>query len=41
VVVDGLDEFGNVKIRDPADGTRYEMSPENFQKHWTGYSVWK
>lgn len=41
VVVDGLDELGNLMIRDPADGTRYEMTRENFLRHWSGYSVWK
>jgi hypothetical protein len=41
VVVDGLDEFGNIKIRDPWDATRYTMTPEVFRNHWTGRAVFK
>jgi hypothetical protein len=35
VVVDGLDEAGNVMIRDPQDGTRYEMTKDAFLHHWS------
>lgn len=41
VIVDGLDELGNVNIRDPADGTRYEMTRSDFEKHWSGQSVYR
>ena len=34
VVVDGLNADGNIMIRDPADGSRYEMTRANFLKHW-------
>jgi hypothetical protein len=39
VVVDGLDGAGNVTIRDPQDGTRYEMTRDDFLQHWTGRVV--
>jgi hypothetical protein len=41
VVVDGLDSAGNVMVRDPQDGTRYEMTRSNFDKYWTGCAVYK
>ena len=41
VVVDGLDELGRVIIRDPADGTRYLMSWEDFTKVWEGQTVFR
>lgn len=41
VVVDGLDEYGNIKIRDPADGTRYEMTRKDFLYYWSGRSVFR
>ena len=41
VVVDGLDELGNIKIRDPAEGTRYEMTRKDFLDYWTYHSVFK
>ncbi len=41
VVVDGLDELGNIKICDPADGTRYEMTKENFLLHWSLMAVYR
>jgi hypothetical protein len=41
VVVDGLDEQGNIMIRDPADGKRYEMTRKDFVKHWTLHSVFR
>lgn len=42
VVVDGLDEEGYIMIRDPADdGTRYEMTRENFLRHWNLTAVWR
>jgi hypothetical protein len=39
--VDGLDKNGNIKIRDPADGTKYEMTRKAFLEHWNGESVFK
>jgi hypothetical protein len=41
VVVDGLDEAGNVMIRDSKHGTRYEMIRSDFMKVWTGGAVWR
>ena len=39
VVVDGIDEAGDVMIRDPQHGTRYEMTRETFMKHWSHRAV--
>jgi len=39
VVVDGLDEAGNLMIRDPQEATRYEMTREAFLNHWSGRTV--
>jgi RHS repeat-associated protein len=40
VVVDGLDEAGNVMIRDPWDGgSTYQMTVPDFESAWTGYAV--
>lgn len=39
IVVDGLDEVGNIMIRDPQHGTRYEMTKEAFLHHWSGSTV--
>jgi hypothetical protein len=36
VVVDGLNESGEIMIRDPQDGERYEMKASDFMAHWTG-----
>jgi hypothetical protein len=41
VVVDGLDEAGNVRVRDPQDGERYEMTRKEFEKFWTGCIVYR
>ncbi len=41
VLIDGLDKQGNIMIRDPADGTRYEMTRSNFLKHWTLHCVFR
>lgn len=41
VVVDGLDEHGLIMIRDPADGTRYEMTRADFIKHWNGTVLYR
>lgn len=35
VVVDGLNEAGNIMIRDPQDATRYEMTKQAFLHHWS------
>lgn len=34
VVVDGFDDVGNVAIRDPFHGTRYEMTKQEFLLYW-------
>ncbi|MBX9721591.1 MAG: hypothetical protein K2X81_09370 [Candidatus Obscuribacterales bacterium] len=39
VVVDGLDEAGNIMIRDPQHATRYEMTRETFMKHWSNRAL--
>lgn len=39
IVIDGKSEAGNVLIRDPNEGTRYEMTKEEFVKYWNGRVV--
>ena len=39
VVIDGLDESGNLSIRDPKQGTAYEMQRHDFLHVWTGRAV--
>jgi len=41
VFVDGLSVSGNVIIRDPGRGTRYEMRQEEFFQYWSGHWVCK
>lgn len=41
VVVDGLDDRGLIMIRDPADGTRYEMTRAHFIEHWNGTVLYR
>lgn len=41
VIVDGMDEAGNVMIRDPQDATRYEMNREDFIEYWTRRAIWR
>ena len=41
VVVDGVDDAGNVLIRDPWNATQYSMTPSNFNNAWNGFSVFK
>jgi ABC-type bacteriocin/lantibiotic exporter with double-glycine peptidase domain len=41
VVVDGVDNAGNICIRDPAQGTRYEMTGGEFTRVWTGIVVFR
>lgn len=41
VVVDGLDARGNVMIRDPVHGTRYEMSRVDFDGNWNGHVMYR
>ncbi len=36
VVVDGLGDDGNIRIRDPWRGTRYEMTRGDFLDAWKG-----
>lgn len=39
VVVDGVDASGNICIRDPYHGTKYEMTREQFLKYWNSRAV--
>ncbi|GAB4298477.1 MAG: hypothetical protein Fur0025_36970 [Oscillatoriaceae cyanobacterium] len=41
VVVDGWDNLGNLKIRDPWDATRYIVRINDFIEFWTGFAVFK
>jgi hypothetical protein len=41
VAVDGWNELGQIMIRDPAKGTRYEMTETAFLELWDGRSVHK
>ncbi|NJQ96528.1 MAG: hypothetical protein HC784_00160 [Hydrococcus sp. CSU_1_8] len=40
VVVDGCDELGRICIRDPWDGTKYKMEPEEFLQYWTQMGIY-
>ena len=39
VIVDGIDEFGFVLIRDPWQGTSYKMTKDDFCKYWTTEAI--
>ena len=41
VFVDGLSATGNLIIRDPGRGTKYEMRQEEFFQYWSGHFVHK
>jgi len=42
VLVDGISESGNVRIRDPWEGTAYEMNAKHFiEDVWTGKAVYR
>lgn len=41
VVVDGPGAPGNVLIRDPLEGTRYEMTIKDFKQAWDGNCVYR
>lgn len=41
LVVDGLDDVGNIRIRDSAEGTRYEMRRKDFLNYWSGNCVFR
>jgi hypothetical protein len=41
VVVDGPSPAGNVMIRDPLEGTRYELTVKDFKKAWTGNCAYR
>ncbi|MBU6452706.1 MAG: hypothetical protein KGS72_13050 [Cyanobacteria bacterium REEB67] len=41
VVVDGLTQAGTLAIRDPAEGSRYEMTLEAFKHNWTYAAVFR
>jgi len=40
VVVDGCDALGRICIRDPWDGTKYKMEPEEFWQYWTQMGIY-
>lgn len=39
VVVDGVNAAGRVVIRDPGEGTIYQMKMNEFMDHWNGHAV--
>lgn len=41
VIVEGVDKSGNVLIKDPLEGTRYEMIEQDFLKAWTRHAVYR
>lgn len=41
VVVEGFTQSGTISILDPWQGTRYEMTRENFLLHWNGYAAFR
>ncbi len=41
VVVDGINEAGRLVIKDPGDGTMYQMKMGDFLEYWTGQAVAK
>jgi hypothetical protein len=41
VVVDGVDALGDVRIRDPWDGTMYEMTISDFMDAWTWEAIYR
>jgi hypothetical protein len=41
VVVDGVGSDGNLLIRDPWEGAKYEMTPQQFLKIWTGRAIYR
>lgn len=41
VVVDGLNDLGQIMIRDPAKATRYELAETDFLSLWNGRSLHK
>jgi hypothetical protein len=41
VAVDGINDFGEIMIRDPAEATRYELTMESFMELWSGRSLQK
>lgn len=41
VVVDGVNSSGNLVIRDPWEGTTYEMTQQKFLKDWTRRAVYR
>lgn len=41
VIVDGVNSMGNVVIRDPLEGTRYEMTQADFLKTWNRNAAYR
>ncbi len=41
VVVDGIELSGKVLIRDPWEGTKYKMEPEDFFNYWNTRGVYR
>lgn len=41
VVIDGINQLGQLMVRDPWEGTRYEMLVTDFMDIWTRHAVYK
>ena len=41
LIVDGLNDAGELMIRDPAKPSRYEMTMADFIANWTGHAVYR
>ncbi len=41
IVIDGMSENGNLRVRDPWEGTKYELTTKEFFKHWSGRAIYK
>lgn len=41
VIVDGVDNTGNICIRDPFHATKYETTREEFLHYWNERAVFK
>lgn len=40
VIIDGLDDYGRVKVRDPYQGTSYTMDMQEFIYYWNGNGIY-
>ena len=41
IIVDGVDNVGNIRSRDPWMGTRYSMRLDVFESFWLEFAVYK